>query len=61
MLCGKDADRNWDNKTGYKSNSATINQNFTASFAYNLTYPQMKAIKVFFDKYPDYDIIVNSN
>ena len=26
-----------------------------------ITYPQMKAIKVFFDKYQDYDITIDSN
>ena len=61
VLCGKDADHNWDHKTGFKNNSLTLKRYFGAGFAYDLTYPQMKAIKVFFDKYPDYDIIISLN
>ena len=60
VLCGKDADRFWNKKTGFKNNLETIKKNFSELSCSTLTYSQMKAIKVFFDKYPDYDITIDS-
>ena len=44
-----------------KNNLLIIYQKNLLSSCYELTYPQMKAIKAFFDKYPDFDITINVN
>ena len=61
VLCGKEADRFWNKKTGFTNNLKTIKSNFSTFSNGILTYPQMKAIKSFFDKYPNYDITIYAN